>query len=160
YGAMFVLAALLFTLRTRWMVTVGAAAAVAGAGMAWWRLERRLDGNSTAWLGPPAPPPPPGPPLRGRVARPPPLPPGAAFFCAGIVLGRALAHPAWRPVAVIGGLTTFSFATLLSAAIALGDRAALVSVDPFDRGLLYTASALGTALAAFGIISWLAERHR
>jgi uncharacterized membrane protein YeiB len=30
--------------------------------------------------------------------------------------------------------------------------------DPFDRGLVYTASALGTALVAFAAISWLADR--
>ena len=34
----------------------------------------------------------------------------------------------------------------------------LASNDPFDRGLLYTASALGTALVAFTVISTLAER--
>jgi uncharacterized membrane protein YeiB len=34
----------------------------------------------------------------------------------------------------------------------------LASTDPFDRGLLYTASALGTALVAFAAISWLADR--
>ena len=36
--------------------------------------------------------------------------------------------------------------------------AVLASTDPFDRGLAYTASALGTALVAFGVISWLADR--
>ena len=34
----------------------------------------------------------------------------------------------------------------------------LLSVDPFDRGLAYTASALGTALLAFAAISWVADR--
>ena len=34
----------------------------------------------------------------------------------------------------------------------------MASTDPFDRGLLYTASALGTALVAFAAISWLADR--
>ena len=34
----------------------------------------------------------------------------------------------------------------------------LLSDDPFDRGIAYTVSALGTALLAFAAISWLAER--
>ena len=34
----------------------------------------------------------------------------------------------------------------------------LTSVDPFDRGLAYTASALGTALLGFTAVSWLADR--
>lgn len=50
YGAMFVVAAVLFTWRGRWVVAVGAAAAVAGAGIAWWGLERRLDDRPLTWL--------------------------------------------------------------------------------------------------------------
>jgi uncharacterized membrane protein YeiB len=34
----------------------------------------------------------------------------------------------------------------------------LISTDPYGRGLVYTASALGTALAAFGVVTWLADR--
>ena len=34
----------------------------------------------------------------------------------------------------------------------------LTSTDPFDRGLVYVMSALGTALIAFGVIGWLADR--
>ena len=48
YGAMFVIAAGLFTLRTGWIVATGLAAALAGAGIAWWGFERRLDGHDTA----------------------------------------------------------------------------------------------------------------
>jgi uncharacterized protein len=36
----------------------------------------------------------------------------------------------------------------------------LLSTDPFERGVAYTASALGTALLAFAVISALAERYR
>ena len=81
----------LFTLRSRWVLAVGARRR-AGRRRAshWWRLERRLDGDDVDWL-----------------ARPPaavaaallfdvfvngthPLLPWLAFFCAGIVLGRLL----------------------------------------------------------------------
>ena len=34
----------------------------------------------------------------------------------------------------------------------------LWSTAPYDRGLLYSASALGTALVAYGVVDWLAVR--
>jgi uncharacterized protein len=159
YGAMFVLAAALFTLRTRWVVSVGVAATLAGAALAWWRLERRLDGHSTAWLDRPGAHSPRGLLFGVLVNGTHPLLPWLAFFCAGIVLGRALGRPAWRPLAVLGGLQLFVLATLIGAAIRTGDRAALASTHPNDRSLVYTAGALGIALAAFGIGSWLADRY-
>ncbi len=156
YGALFMLAAGLFTLRARWVLAVGAAAAVAGAAIAWWRFERLADGADVSWLTAPTG-------LRALVLDVAvngthPLLPWLAFFCVGIVLGRVLTTEWWRPAAIAGGLTLFAMATVFSDAVS-GDRAGfLASNDPFDRGLLYTASALGTALAAFGLITWLADR--
>jgi uncharacterized protein len=158
YGAMFVLGAGLFTLRSRWVVATGLAAAVAGAGLAWWRLERQLDGQDTSWLFSPG----------GRGPRAllfnlfvngtHPLFPWLAFFCAGIVIGRLLPTFWWRPAALASGFTMFGLAELISGAVRTGEHVALASTDPYDRGLLYTASALGSALIAFAAISWLAER--
>ncbi len=157
YGAMFVVAAALFTLRTRWVVTVGLGAAVAGAAVAWWRLEQRLDGHSGTWFDDPGPRSPRGLVLGVLVNGTHPLLPWLAFLCAGIVVGRVLGHPGWRPLAVCGGLMLFVLAAVCSGGG--GARAALLSTDPWSRSLLYTASALGTALAAFGVITWLAERY-
>ena len=89
-----------------------------------------------------------------------PLLPWLAFFCAGIVLGRVAAHGLVAdrllragPDAVRAGHAA------LRRRSATGERAAvLASTDPFDRGLLYDASALGTALIAFAAVSWLADR--
>jgi uncharacterized membrane protein YeiB len=160
YGAMFVLGAGLFTLRTRWVVTVGIVAAAAGAGLAWWRLEHRIDGQDTSWLFQPT-----GSSLRTLlfdvfVNGTHPLLPWLAFFCAGIVVGRGLTTAWWRAATLALGFTLFGLAELISgAARSGGSRAAvLASTDPYDRGLLYTASALGTALVAFAAISWLADR--
>ena len=50
YGAFFVVGALLFPLRTRWIVLVGTTAAVGGAALAWWGAVRRNDGRDTSWL--------------------------------------------------------------------------------------------------------------
>ena len=158
YGAMFLLAAWLFTLRIRWLVVIGAVAAVAGWSIHWWVYERARDGHTTAWLTSPSRVSPHGLLFDVFVNGTHPLLPWLAFFCAGIVIGRLLATTWWRTAAIAGGLTLFTLASLVSAS-ASGQRAlVLTSTDPFDRGLVYVMSALGTALIAFGVIGWLADR--
>ena len=160
YGMMFVVAAVLFRLPTVAVAAVGSAAAVAGAAIAWWGLERRLDGDRVSWLYQPGARAPRGVVLDVFVNGTHPLLPWLAFFCAGIVAGRALTSPTWRQTAAGTGMVLFGGATLASALAGDGARAVvLASTDPFDRGLLYTASALGTALLAFAAISWMAERY-
>jgi uncharacterized membrane protein YeiB len=160
YGAMFVLAALLCALGTRWVVAVGAAGALAGAGVAWWSLERRLDGHDTSWLSAPGPGSPRGLLLDTFVNGTHPLLPWLAFFCAGIVLGRVLHAPAWRAAVLAAGFVLFGAATMAGSAAGAGPRAELLSVDPSSRALPYTLSALGTALIAFGALTWVAEQFR
>lgn len=162
YGAMFAIAGLIITWRSRWVLTLGAASAISAAARQWWRTERELDGHDTGWFE------------RGDgsprlllfdvfINGTHPLLPWLMFFCAGIVLGRYLRSPSWRPFALGVGLTSFGLATIISDAIT-GDSSAgpvavmLASNDPFDRGLLYVASALGTALVAMAAISWAADR--
>jgi uncharacterized membrane protein YeiB len=91
-----------------------------------------------------------------------PLLPWLAFFCAGIVLGRVLRTPRWPAGALGLGAVLFVAATLLSDALRDGRPLAevLASNDPFERGLLYTASALGTALMAFTLVYVVADRFR
>lgn len=158
YGAMFALAALMFTLRSRWLVAIGAGAAVAGWSINWWMFERSLDGESTAWLTDPGPRSPRGLLFDVFVNGTHPLLPWLAFLCAGIVTGRFLATAWWRPAAVGTGFGLYSLATIVNT-LGRDDRSlVLLSDDPFDRGVVYVASALGTALIAFGAISWLADR--
>jgi uncharacterized membrane protein YeiB len=158
YGAMFVIAALLFMLRTRWVLLVGVIAALAGWSIRWWRFERELDGHATTWLTDPGPRSPRGLVFDLFVNGTHPLLPWLAILCAGIVLGRVLPLTSWRPVAAGVGITLYAVANLVSSA-ATGTRARTVlSDDPFERGLVYTASALGTALVAFAAISWVADR--
>jgi uncharacterized membrane protein YeiB len=158
YGAMFVLASVLFTLRIRWLAVVGAGAAVSGWLIDWWLFERALDGRSTDWLTDPSPRSPRGLMFDVFVNGTHPLLPWLAFFCAGIALGRVLTLGWWREAAIAGGSVLYSGA-LIANASASGDRGLVVlSDDPFDRGIVYVASALGTALIAFGAISWLADR--
>jgi uncharacterized protein len=159
YGAMFVVAALLFTLRTRWVLSVGAAAAVAGAAIAWWRLEQRLDGRAGTWFDDAGPRSPRRWALGVLVNGTHPLLPWLAFLGAGIVVGRSFGRRRWRPVVIGVGLALFVLATAVGSSDLGGRRAALFSTVASSRSLVYTTSALGTALASFGIVTWLAERY-
>lgn len=159
YGLMFVLAAALFTWRSRWVIVTGLGAALAGAALAWWRFERRADGGSTRWLTQPD-----EGSLRDHVFGVTvngthPLLPWFAFFCAGIVVGRALRTPWWRPAVAGVGLTLVTVAAVGSTAATTDLTAVLLSIHPFDRGLVYVTSALGTALLAYAGIDWLADRY-
>ncbi|HET9546914.1 MAG TPA: DUF418 domain-containing protein [Desertimonas sp.] len=172
YGAMFVVAAFLFTLATPWLAGIGVAAALAGAGIHWWVWERAADGRSTTWLTNPPTSSPRGLLFDMFINGTHPLFPWLAFLCAGMILGRMLrsdsstADPArpewWAPAALGIGLTLFGLATLLSDGLGGADAtdlaAELASRHPFDRGLLYTVSALGTALTAFTLIYTIANR--
>jgi uncharacterized protein len=162
YGAMFACAALLFTLRSRWVVAVGAAAALAAWALRWWRLEQTLVGADPTWLTNPGPRSVRGLVFDVTVNGTHPLVPWLAFFCAGIVIGRVFMTGPWRLVTLGAGLALLSV-TLVSRAILLGDSPSettevLSSLDPFERGGFYVASALATALIAFGLIASAAER--
>ena len=157
YGGMFVIAAALFTLRTRWVVTVGAAALAAGWAIRTWRFWQAEDGNDTSWLTDPASTNPLGYVYDLFVNGTHPLLPWLAFFCAGIVLGRTLTSSWWRPAAITVGFTLFALASLGESAATTRFQAVLLSVDPGQRGGLYVASALGTALLAYAVFDWLAE---
>ncbi|MCU1393383.1 MAG: hypothetical protein JWM34_1811 [Ilumatobacteraceae bacterium] len=172
YGAYFMVASLLFTLRVRWLVVIGSVATLAAAGIAWFRLERMLDGHSTAWLEPEVTSPR-NLLLRTFVGYTHPLLPWLAFVCAGIILGRSLDRIAeLRGRLMIGGLIAFAGTYLVNF---VGIRWAthgftvddtwsrrwrgLLSTGPYDRGLLYTVGTLGIAIVAYGAISWIAERY-
>jgi len=157
YGAMFAIAALLFTLRGRWVVTVGVAAALAAWGIRMWRYERELGGHSTSWLTDPNGRSPRGLVFEVFVNGTHPLLPWLAFFCAGIVVGRVLPTSWWRPVAIGAGFVMYTGATIVSSAATSGRALIMLSDDPFSRSIVYTTSTLGTALMAFGVISWLAD---
>ena len=90
YGAMFVIAAFIFTLATPWLVAIGVSAAVAGAGIHWWVWERTADGLSTRWLTNPPTSSPRGLLFNAFVNGTHPLLPWLAFLCAGMILGRLL----------------------------------------------------------------------
>jgi uncharacterized membrane protein YeiB len=168
YGATFVVAALLFTLRTRWLVVVGATSALAAAAINAWVIDRTLDGRPVDWLTSPGTlttESPRGLLLDTFVNGTHPLLPWMAFCCAGMVLGRVL--PTGRRLATVGiAGAAVTLITYLVNHVVTNGRAGDVawieawSTRPFDRGLLYTLGTLGSSLAAYALVSWLAERYR
>ncbi|MET0579244.1 MAG: DUF418 domain-containing protein [Ilumatobacteraceae bacterium] len=159
YGALFVVAAAIFTLRSRWIIAIGFAAALAGWTIRTWLFHQNDHGHDTRWLTEPA---------QNSIRRyvfdvaingTHPLLPWLAFLCAGIVLGRCLAFDWWRPVAIGTGVVLFFSATALRSTGTTPFQQVLLSTDPFDRGGLYVCSALGTALVAYACIDWLADRY-
>lgn len=167
YGALFVIAATLFTLRTRTLLIVAALVAVAAAGLHWWGLSESRDGHDVSWLFSPNT-------LGVRSPRgllfdtfvngTHPLLPWLAFLCVGMVIGRLL--PTLPTAQLIGiGAVLLAGSYLLSDVLTSSDPADVVrntvlSTRPFDRGLLYTLGALGSSIVAFTGISWLAERYQ
>lgn len=164
YGAFFVAGAVLFTLRTRWLVAIGAVAALAAAVLQWWAFETDHDTRwlFTDWYAP-------GPYRSPRrlvfdtfVNGSHPLLPWLAFLCAGMVIGRHLPLRApWRRV--LG-----AFGVLLVAGTYLANHVftdtplqeRLFATDPFSRSLDYTVCALGSSITAFCVIGWIAEKTR
>jgi uncharacterized membrane protein YeiB len=165
YGAMFMLSALLFTLASRWLVVIGATAALGAAAVQWWGAVQLRDGRFPDWLFTPntfVNRSPRGLLLDAFVNGTHPLLPWLAFLCAGMVLGRSIPRLRYLPVALIGiAVTAASYAIVHWVEPGEPDsplRVAVLSTHPFDRALFYTLCTLGTSVAAFCLISAAAER--
>lgn len=162
YGGFFLVGAALVTLRDRWVIAAGAAAVGGAAAIQWWSVQRTSDGHTTSWL------------LHGYseftmsprdlifdlfVRGTHPLLPWLGFFCMGIVLGRRLP---WNVVTRVN--LAFAGALCLAAGYGLAAVAPwhpqLRSTHPFDRGLFYVLTTVGSTLVAVALITWLAERTR
>jgi len=165
YGVLFLLAAVLFTLRTRWVAAVGSAAMLGAVAVQWWGASRARDGRYPDWLFAPNT-------LANRTPRgllfdafvngTHPMLPWLTFLCAGIVIGRAIPHvPYLRLGLAAAAVTASTYAIAHWVTPGEADsplRLAVLSTRPNDRALLYTLCTLGSAVAAFCFISYLAER--
>ncbi|MFK8024059.1 MAG: DUF418 domain-containing protein [Ilumatobacter sp.] len=158
YGAMFVLAAWLFTVSSRWLAALGLASALAGWAISAWKFQQVEAGDSVDWLIRPG---------QDSIRRvlfeltingTHPLFPWLAFFCAGIIVGRNLGRPDWRAWCVGLGAVLFAVSFVVSESATTPFQQVFLSRDPFDRGLVYVASALGTSLLAVAVVSWVADR--
>lgn len=164
YGAFFVAGAVLFMLRTRWLVVIGATAAVTAAALQWWAFETDHDTSWLfgGWYGP------------GQYRSPRrlvfdtfvngthPLLPWLAFLCAGMILGRHLPLPATRRWVLTAVGIVLVAATYLANHLFADTplRSRLLATDPFSRSLDYTVCALGSSIVAFCVIGWIANATR
>jgi uncharacterized protein len=159
YGAFFLVGALVCTLRSRWLVLLGTTAALAAAGLQWWVLARTHDGRRPTWFTDgtaSAHTSPRDLVLDTFVRGTHPLLPWLLFLCAGMVLGRALPFTRrLRTLLIALGVACvvlgYSLHHLLSW------HPLLRSTDPFDRGVLYSLTALGVAVAAVCIVGSFAQ---
>jgi uncharacterized protein len=165
YGAMFVVAAIILPLRSRWLAAIGVTSAVAAAGIQWWVTDAIERGHDVSWLispGTAVNSTPRGLLFDTFVNGTHPLLPWLAFLCAGMIVGRILPNVRYLPVAMVSlGVTAVTYLANHLLTSGQADNAVRVmvwSTNPFDRGLMYTAGTLGTSLAALCLISWLAER--
>jgi uncharacterized protein len=158
YGVMFMVAALIFTLSSRWLVAIAVGAVLAAWTIRWWRWEQALESESTTWLDSPS-----GGDVRGVafdmfVNGTHPLLPWLAFLCCGMLMARAFRFGWWRAGAMAAGFALFALANIVNSTATTDFQLAFLSTDPLDRGAVYAASALGTALIAYCVIDWMAER--
>ena len=159
YGAFFVVGAMLFMLRSRWLVALGTGAALAAAGIQWWALDQQSNGHDASWL------------LYGEAAtnRSPrdllldtfvrgthPLLPWLVFLCMGMVLGRMMPFTSQRRTELASaGVACLALGYL--AHNGFGWHPTLASIAPFDRGVFYTLTAVGSSLLAVAFVGWVAE---
>ncbi len=156
YGAMFVAAATMFTLRSRWIAVIGIIAAMSGWAIHAWLFWRSEAGDDTGWLTSPDNDSPRGYLFDMMVNGTHPLLPWLAFLCAGMLLARAFATAWWRPAALAAGATLYTSATLIGSSATTPFGRIVLSTDSSDASVVYVASALGTALVAYAAIDWLA----
>ncbi len=181
YGALFMVGAMVFTLRMRWIALVGAVSALLGAGVAWFSYEHTRTGHDVSWLDPKITSPR-NLLLRTFIGYTHPLFPWLAFLCVGIIVGRLLPFAAQfrLRLGVLGVAlvaTTYALShfglklaesnstagirpvrSFAQRGVATDRWQVLLSTRPFDRGLLYTAGTIGSALVAFCVISAITER--
>lgn len=157
YGALFVIAGLIFTLRSVWIGALGIAAAVAAASIAHWGRGR--DDFDVRWLYSPGQKSPRGLLFDTFVNGTHPLLPWLAFFCLGILVAR------WAPwssttrvmLAFAGVLAVAATYAIHSAAPGNDD----LSTSPWSRSVVYTLCAAGSAIAAICLIGAIAaSTHR
>jgi uncharacterized membrane protein YeiB len=159
YGAFFVVAAALFTLRSRWLVLLGTAAAAAAAGLQWWVVERAGEGHSVVWLTATSSDDTHSPrdlALDTFVRGTHPLLPWLAFLCLGMVLGRMLPFDTRRRLVMAA-----AGAVMVAMGYVLRDHLhwhpTLRSTGPFDRSLLYVLTTVGSTLVAVSLLGWAAR---
>lgn len=156
YGAYFLLGVALIRARTWVIATCAVSSAIAATAIQTWRVGQEFDGHYTDWLDPSFIDSPRELVLRTFVGYTHPVFPWFAFFCVGLLVGRLLPRIIkYRRTIVASALAaiviTYVARELVYRVTEELTRTnavwrTIASTDPFDRGLLYTVSALSIAL--------------
>lgn len=165
YGAYFLLGAALIRARTTVIAITAVSSAVIATIIQTWRVGREYDGFYTDWLDPSFIDSPRELVLRTFVGYTHPVFPWFAFFCVGLLIGRLAPRlMQYRRmimiVAVVSAASAYIIREIVYRASEEQTRSSamwrtLASTDPFDRGLLYTISALSIAVVVVTIMySW------
>lgn len=158
YGAMFVVAAFLFTLRSRWVIAFGIGAAVAGAAIKRWEVNRDAAGHDVFWLTQPGDRSPRGLIFDTFVNGTHPLLPWLAFLCLGIVLARWIPWLAQLRIRLIIAGTLAVTATYVAQTVSPNNAHLMLTSD--SRSIAYTLCAAGSAVVGICIIGAIAAARR
>lgn len=167
YGAYFMIASVFVVTSNRTLVVASVSSVLAAATLNVWRVSERFDDNFTAWLEPPSPDSPRNVVIRLFVAYTHPVLPWIAYFFAGMIVARGV-----RSDRVINTRLALGSVVAVVAAYILRDairpalltgqsetlRASVVSLQPFDRGVLYVVSSLGIAIVSVWVVENIVRR--
>lgn len=167
YGAYFLLSAGFIFWRTRYLAVLAIITALSAASLSAWEESRQRNLHSTQWLHPDKIDSLNDLLLRVFVDYTHPVLPWLSFFLVGVILGRNLDLVRRSARLFIGVALTivaicYGVATLLNVFEWRGNPITHVfsSMEPFNRGLLYTTTTAAVAVIAFVVISNVAENHR
>lgn len=164
YGAYFLLGAALIRARTWIIASCAVVSALAATAIQTWRVAQEFDGHYTGWLDPSFVNSPRELLLRTFVGYTHPVFPWFAFFCAGLLIGRIVSSLSKyrRQLLIVAAITAVSAYALREIIYRSTDSSSrsgtilrsLASTDPFDRGLLYTLSAMSISVIVIVMLHW------
>jgi uncharacterized protein len=165
YGAYLIIASLIVDLPDSTLVSIGAGAIAAAAGIKGWVDSRPLGAGRVEWLDPPDITS--VPDLIGRIftGYTHPVLPWISFFIVGMIIGRhwsEFQRHARSIMLMAIGFTAITYLVVhfASTAGALEDpwTRAVFDTEPFGRGLGYSITTIGIVVAVFATMCRLVER--
>jgi len=170
YGAFFLTASVIAFWSKQKLILLGIFSMMVAAVVEWWRFAQTFNGNFTTWLSPVEANSPRNLLIRIFIDYTHPLFPWLAFFITGILLGRNyLTLRIIRLKLLVTSVSAVGFSYFANSVIrSIADSSTqsdqswrkLVSTRPFDRGILYVASAIGVVVTVFVILDFLCEHYK
>ena len=169
YGAFFLVASVIAYWSKEKLILLGIFSMVVAAAVESWRFAETFNDNFTTWLSPAEADSPRNLLIRILIDYTHPLFPWLAFFVTGILLGRNYsAFKNIRARLFVVSVCAVGFSYLTNALVnSIADSSSqtdqslrnLASTRPFDRGILYVASAIGVVITVIVVLHFLCERY-